>query len=151
MFRARRAVLLVSAVVAVTAAGCGAETEQPAAGAPTPETNTPAAPTSSAPTRQSPPPQPPPDRPEEIVRLSYGNGRISGDTGRVEIPLGSTVALVVTGATADEVHVHGYDLTLEVPAKNTARLIFTADIPGVFEVELHDAGKTLTRLAVRPE
>ncbi len=63
------------------------------------------------------------------------------------VPLGATVDLVVTGDTADQVHLHGYDYYLDVPAGGTATLRFPADIPGVFEVELHD-GLLLTQLEV---
>jgi hypothetical protein len=46
------------------------------------------------------------------------------------------------------VHVHGYDLTADLAAGTPAELSFTATIPGVFEVELHDAGTVLRSLQV---
>jgi hypothetical protein len=80
--------------------------------------------------------------------LRYADGKVTGDTGRVHVKLGSTVALVVTSAVADKVHLHGYDKKNDVPANGTATLTFTATIPGVFEVELEKLSKTLVMLEV---
>lgn len=102
----------------------GAATSTPAASGPTPTTAT------------------------QTVRISYANGTVTGDTGRVHVALGSTVALVVTSTVADEVHLHGYDKKVDVPANGTATLTFTATIPGVFEVELEKLSKTLVMLEV---
>lgn len=82
------------------------------------------------------------------VTLEYTGGQVSGDTARVEVPLGEPVTLVVTSDVADEVHVHGYDRSVAV-AGDPARLRFRADIPGVFEVELEQRGVLLTQLEVR--
>jgi hypothetical protein len=46
----------------------------------------------------------------------------------------------VTTDSVDEVHVHGYDFVGIVIPTAPAVLTFTADIPGVFEVELEEAG-----------
>jgi hypothetical protein len=48
------------------------------------------------------------------------------------------------------VHVHGYDLMADVAPGSPARIDFVADVPGVFEVELEDAGTPLFRMAVAP-
>jgi hypothetical protein len=50
---------------------------------------------------------------------------------------------------ADEVHVHGYDLTAALTPGQPTELTFAATIPGVFEVELHDAGTVLLTLQVQ--
>lgn len=42
--------------------------------------------------------------------------------------------------TPDSVHLHGYDLTATVESTEPAVLIFTASIPGAFEVELEKSG-----------
>jgi len=49
---------------------------------------------------------------------------------------------------ADEIHVHGYDLTTDVPAGGSSSVNFTATIPGVFEVELEGAHLQLFELQV---
>lgn len=67
-----------------------------------------------------------------------------------EVTLGSEVVLRITSDVADDVHLHGYDLETEVPAGGTGELRFTADAPGVFEVEFHESGLLLLRLTVAP-
>jgi hypothetical protein len=50
----------------------------------------------------------------------------------------------------DHLHVHGYDLLAEVAPGKPGRVEFTADVAGVFEVELEDASLLLLRLEVSP-
>ena len=75
-------------------------------------------------------------------------GQVSGDTGRVPVPLGELVTLTVTSDAADELHLHGYDLTAQLEPGQPASLTFPADIAGVFEAELHEAGTVLLSLQV---
>ena len=75
-------------------------------------------------------------------------GQVSGDTGRVPVPAGEHVTLVVTSDAPDELHVHGYDLGADLAPGTPATVEFDATIPGVFEVELHDAGTLLLSLQV---
>jgi hypothetical protein len=51
---------------------------------------------------------------------------------------------------ADHVHLHGYDLMRDVAPGAPAQLVFTADIPGRFEIELEDRHLQLAELEVRP-
>jgi hypothetical protein len=51
--------------------------------------------------------------------------------------LGDTVDITVVSDVDDELHVHGYDLVFELSAGVPLMLDFVADIPGVFEVEVH--------------
>lgn len=75
-------------------------------------------------------------------------GVVSPPPGDLAVPLGSTVHLRVTSDTADDVHLHGYDLERAVPAGGTVSFDFTADRTGTFEVETHDSELLLTRLVV---
>lgn len=81
------------------------------------------------------------------VMLTVTDGVVEGG-GRIAIPLGHTVTLVVTSDVDDEVHLHGYDLTADLTAGQPGELIFDATIPGVFEAELHDAGTPLAELEI---
>lgn len=85
---------------------------------------------------------------DRTVRVSYAAGQVSGDVGKVAVRVGSVVDLVVTSDVADEVHLHGYDKSVDVAAGGTATLRFTADIPGGFEVELERLSKHLVELQV---
>jgi heme/copper-type cytochrome/quinol oxidase subunit 2 len=82
------------------------------------------------------------------IEVQVAGGQATGDTGRVPVPIGEEVTLSVTGDAPDEVHVHGYDLTAELVPGTPVELTFAATVPGVFEVELHDAGTVLLTLQV---
>lgn len=82
------------------------------------------------------------------IEVTVAHGTPSGDTGWVRVATGTPVSLVVTSDTADEVHVHGYDIASELAAGTPRTLHFTADVPGVFEVELRKAGAVLLHLQV---
>lgn len=73
---------------------------------------------------------------------------MTGQTGRVKVALGTRLRITVTSDVADELHVHGYDLTQELSAGQSGSLEFVADKPGVIEVELERAKLPLTRLEI---
>ena len=58
--------------------------------------------------------------------------------------------LVVKSDVADEVHLHGYDISRDVPAGGTVRISFTATLPGRFEVELEEPWRPDRDLTVQP-
>ncbi|MCW0215570.1 MAG: hypothetical protein OJJ54_19620 [Pseudonocardia sp.] len=140
----RTTVLLVGAllVLAGCAAGPGAAAPPPAASTAAPATAPVTAPATGTPAPASTAPA------VQTVRVTYAGGQVTGDTGRVAVPLGRTVDVVVTSDVADEIHLHGYDRSANVPAGGSATLTFTADIPGVFEIELEELGRELTQLRV---
>ncbi len=82
------------------------------------------------------------------VEVEVRDGGIVGGVRRVEVDTGERVLLVVTSDIADEVHVHGVDVGREVEAGTTVEVDFTADIPGVFEIELEAQGLPLVELVV---
>jgi hypothetical protein len=82
------------------------------------------------------------------LRVQLTGGQASGDTGRVPVAVGTPVTLSITSDAADEVHVHGYDLEATLTPGTPAEISFDAGIPGVFEVELHEAGTVLLSLQV---
>ena len=82
------------------------------------------------------------------IDIAFNAGEVSVDDRRVDVPLGSVVDLVITSDVADELHVHGYDVRVVVAAGETATLRFTADIPGIFEVELEESGAPALDLQV---
>ena len=82
------------------------------------------------------------------IEVTVRGGQVSGDTGRVPVPVGEVVTLAITSDVADEVHVHGYDLEAALTPGMPTELTFDATIPGVFEVELHEAGTVLLTLQV---
>jgi heme/copper-type cytochrome/quinol oxidase subunit 2 len=63
---------------------------------------------------------------------------------------GEQVTLRVRSDVADELHVHGYDLSAPLPAGEEVALRFIASRAGRFEVELHKAHRELGALEVQP-
>ncbi len=47
------------------------------------------------------------------------------------------------------VHVHGFDHYIRLDKAGSGKVTFTADLPGVFEIETHDTGLLFYRLVVR--
>jgi hypothetical protein len=82
------------------------------------------------------------------IEVQVAGGQVSGDIGRVPVAVGEEITLVLTSDVADEAHVHGYDLSADLQPGTPAELTFPATIPGVFEVELHEAGTVLLTLQV---
>ena len=68
---------------------------------------------------------------------------------RIRVDLGQKVRVRVEADHAEEVHVHGYDLKGDVAPGQPAVIDFTADVPGVFEVELEESSLKLLELQVQ--
>ena len=97
-----------------------------------------------------------PAQPPRVERITLRGGAPRGGVRTLRYQNGETVRLVVTSDAADEVHVHGYDLTQNPAPGKPVRFRFKAGIEGVFEIESHvaeDAGREplVARLNVEPE
>jgi hypothetical protein len=108
-----------------------APTPAPSTTVPAPGTTTPAAPSTTT----------------QRIDVEFAAGEVIGPA-EIQVQLGETVDVWVFSDVPDEVHVHGYDLTFELAAGVPSQISFVADVPGVFEVELHDAGTPLFDLEV---
>ena len=85
-----------------------------------------------------------------VVRVTVTGGAPDGGIARETVDKGDRVVLVVSSDVADEVHLHGYDISRDVPAGGTVRIQFTANVPGRFEVELEERGIQVADLTVEP-
>lgn len=92
----------------------------------------------------------PPVAKPTVVRIVVENGQPRGGIVRRNVTEGDRVVLVVKSDVADEVHLHGYDITRDVAAGGTARIAFEAALPGRFEVELEQRGVQIADLTVEP-
>src|SRR5215208_5593176 len=70
--------------------------------------------------------------------ITVKNAKPTGGIEKIKVKKGDEVRLVVKSDTADEIHVHGYDLMKDVEAGGSARFEFKAGIDGNFEIELED-------------
>jgi hypothetical protein len=97
----------------------------------------------------SPSPSPSP-QPEAVeIQVEVEDGQVRGPD-RPTVRQGELVLLIVEADVSDEVHLHGYDLSADVAPGQPARIRFRADVAGVFEVELEDAGRLLLELEITP-
>ena len=95
-------------------------------------------------------PPPPPAPPLQTIRIVVRGGTIVGALRHATIPKGRRVRLLVSADVADEVHLHGYDISRDVAPGRPARITFRATITGRFEVELEDRGFQIADLEVQP-
>ena len=93
--------------------------------------------------------QPEVETPTE-VRIAVVDGQPQGGIVRESVDKDEPVVVLVKSDVADEIHLHGYDLSRDVAAGGTARLPFVADLPGRFEVELEGSGVQIAELTVEP-
>jgi hypothetical protein len=86
---------------------------------------------------------------DQTIRVTYAGGKVVGGAQLVKVKLNSTVALVVTSDTADEVHFHGYDKHADVTKGGTVTIVFKATLPGRFLAELEKLGRRLVTVQVQ--
>ena len=85
-----------------------------------------------------------------VVDIVVAGGVPANGIVRATVSKGDRVVLVVTSDLADEIHLHGYDLSRDVAAGGTTRLGFVARIPGRFEIELEKRSVQIGDLTVEP-
>lgn len=107
--------------------------------------------TSTTTTTVTPPPtlEPTPSDTVELVVTIRGGEPVDGIV-RAEAHKGQPVVVVVRSDVADEVHVHGYDLTADVAPGKSVRIEFIANLTGRFEIELEGRHKQIAQLTVLP-
>ena len=84
----------------------------------------------------------------QTIQVKVTGNQVQTAEKRVKVKLDTQVRLEVTADRADEVHLHGYDRKVDAEPGKQATLEFTADTPGVFEVELEESGLKLLELQV---
>jgi hypothetical protein len=138
--------LALAAVLSLSPTAC-ADDANDAGGAP----GTPGSPGSGATTDPpgTPDDQGTPDSNVELFEFEISSGSADPPLDRVTVAQGVTVRIVVTADEADELHLHGYDLTAALEPGREAVLEFVADRSGLFELETHHSGLVLLQLAVR--
>jgi len=95
------------------------------------------------------PAQPQPAQPA-VERIVVVGGKPRGGVERLSFDSGERIRFVVRSDVADEVHVHGYDISRDVPAGGSVRFSFPARLEGVFEVELEGRHEQIAELRVSP-
>lgn len=136
----------VLATLLALAAGCGGDSSDAGDTTTTETTTTIETTTTETTTTVTVTPPPPPG--PTVIRIAVVGGAPKGGIVREKVDKGDRVVLVVTSDVADEIHLHGYDVSRDVAAGGTARLPFKATISGRFEVELEERGVVIGDITV---
>jgi hypothetical protein len=135
------AVIAVIAIVVFVASGGPDETAEdagsPAAGQTSTPTPTPTAAGEESTATPTAEPQPPLLQSGKVARLRFTEGE--------------TVRFRVRSDSAEEVHVHGYDLRKDLEPGKTETMSFRASITGIFEVEFEGSAEQIAELRVDPK
>ena len=136
-FLAIAAVIAIVAVVVLAGGGDEpADSGEQAAATATPSAT--AEPQEASPQETATPtPEPPP-----LLR--------AGKVTKLEATEGETVRFRVRSDTDEEIHVHAYDITRDIPAGKTVNVAFEATITGIVEIEFHGSGEQIAELTVDP-
>lgn len=144
-----RAVLVLAAVAAVVAgflilgnSDDDDSTASSTAASPTTTTTADGPGERKKPKRKSPSPVEP--------SITIKGGEPVGGVAELSFAKGDEVAFSVSSDTADEVHVHGYDVSAEVAPGEDAKVSFPAELDGIFEVELEHSATEIAELTVSP-
>jgi heme/copper-type cytochrome/quinol oxidase subunit 2 len=129
-------------------AGCGGDDGGGAAGAATTVASTTTT-TSAEPTSTEEPTTTTAGFSGTVIEAKVTGDQVDTASRRVGVSRGEKVRIQVEADHAEEVHVHGYDLKKNVAPGKPAVIEFTADAPGVFEVELEEAALKLFELQVQ--
>ena len=87
----------------------------------------------------------------KVFELTVKRGKLASGPEVLAVREGDEVVLRVTSDRADEMHLHGYDLEMNLSANVPAELKFTASRSGRFEYELHKSHADLGALEVQPK
>ena len=87
--------------------------------------------------------------PDATIEVEVAGGKPVDGVHRYQIDARDTVTIIVNGDTADELHIHGYDIVVGFSPGQPGTITFEADIPGIFEAETHHRGDLVMELEVR--
>jgi hypothetical protein len=85
-----------------------------------------------------------------IPTVRVVNAKPQGGVKRISFTKGDTIKFRVKSDTADEIHLHGYDVHKDVEAGGSATFSLPATIEGRFVVELEGLGTEIAEIQVNP-
>lgn len=78
------------------------------------------------------------------------DGWVSSGPDVIKVKRGDNVNVRFVSNQTDELHLHGYDITVQLAPNTPALLSFTAKYPGRFGYELHKAHREIGAIEVHP-
>lgn len=88
--------------------------------------------------------------PEQVPTITIKDGQPEGGVAELTFRKGDEIRFEVGSDTADEVHLHGYDVIKDVEAGGKVSFDVPADIEGVFEAELEGTATQIVQITVNP-
>lgn len=89
-------------------------------------------------------------KPQVPTIVIGADGEPVGGAAELGYDKGEQVRFKVESAVADEIHVHGYDISKDVEAGGTVEFDFPAELEGIYEAELEALGIPILELRVDP-
>ena len=86
----------------------------------------------------------------ETATIRVVDAKPQGGVKKLDFKKGDQVRFKVVSDTADEIHVHGYDLMKDVEKGGSVSFSFKGSIDGRFVVELEDHEQQIAELDVEP-
>lgn len=111
--------------------------------------------TTTTPTETTTPPpetteaKPTPEEPE-IPPIEIENGKPVAGVEEFQFEKGETIVFKVKSDAKHEIHLHGYDVSHDVPAGATTTFKVKANIEGIFEVEIEDTKTQIAEITIKP-
>lgn len=90
------------------------------------------------------------DKTSGSTTVTVVDAKPKGGVQKLSFKKGDEVQFKVVSDTADEIHVHGYDLMKDVPKGGSVSFSFKGSIEGRFVVELEDHKQQIAELDVTP-
>ena len=99
--------------------------------------------------------RPPGDEPKPVAEpkaetIVVEGGKPVGGVAELSFTKGERIRFAVESDVADHVHLHGYDVFMDVSAGGRVAFDVPATIEGVFEAELEDRAEPLAEITVNP-
>jgi hypothetical protein len=86
----------------------------------------------------------------EVPPIEIENGKPVAGVEEFQFEKGDTIVFRVTSDEEHEIHLHGYDVSHDVPAGATSTFKVKANIEGIFEVEIEDTKTKIAEITVKP-
>ena len=85
-----------------------------------------------------------------VPTITVRDGEPVGGIQTLEFSAGEEIRFRVSSDEAEEIHVHGYDISQDVPAGGVIEFDFPAELEGIYEAELEDLGVQIAELRINP-
>lgn len=90
-------------------------------------------------------------QPEKVFEIVVKDSKLFSGPTALQVNQGDLVRIKITADMADELHVHGYDKSVELIKDQPTELSFVADVAGRFPYELEEKEIGLGELIVNPK